>query len=72
MAPAAIHTNKIIVSANFLDLRLREYVRGLVTARYLSTLIAQRERMDAVQRRISRLIQISQRIHPSSHLPVGA
>lgn len=36
IVPADIHTKKIIVNANFLDLLLLEYVKGLVTARYLT------------------------------------
>lgn len=70
IVPAEIQTKNIIVSASFLDLRLLEYVSGLVTARYRSTLIAQSERMDAVHRRMSKLIQMSHRIQPNSHLPV--
>lgn len=69
MARAITQTIRIIVRASLLDLLFLEYVRGCVTARYLSTLIAQRLRILAVHSRTSREIQMSHRIQPNSQVP---
>lgn len=67
MTTAAIQTQEIMERASRLERRLLEYASGRVIAKYLSILIAQRERMDAVQRRISKEIHNSQIIRPNRH-----
>lgn len=69
MATANIHTAKIMKRASLLDLLLLEYLKGLVTARYLSTLMAHKESMDAVQSNTSIEIHMSHRKSPSCHEP---
>lgn len=64
---AAIQTHEIIERANRLERLRLEYANGLVIAKYLSILIAQRERIDAVHKSMSREIQSSQNILPKRH-----
>ncbi len=67
MTTAAIQTQEIMERASRLERRLLEYASGRVIAKYLSILIAHKERMDAVQRRISKEIHNSQIIRPNRH-----
>ncbi len=64
---AATQTQEIIERANLLERRRLEYARGRVMARYLSMLIAQSDKIDAVQSKMSKAIHSSQKNPPSFH-----
>lgn len=64
-----IHTMRIMVKANLFDLLFLEYLSGWVTARYLSTLMAHKLRMEAVHKRISRDTHMSHNTLPNFQTP---
>lgn len=61
-----VHATPIITKAN-LWVILRSYRKGLEIAQYLSILIIQRLRIDAVEHMMSKAIQVSQKLPKIQH-----
>ena len=68
MTPDRIQT-AAIMAAMRAGVLFMAYSNGRLMTKYLSTLIAQRLRMDAVQSRTSSDVQTSQTVCPSTHRP---